>query len=190
MNKLNSVFAFVILLSVISLWSCEKSYQDILEEELESGVRYDSLFLGISMDMNRKSFYTHCWDLNNRGIVINGPSNLSVEYRLKNELKEPGYLRFYPKFEGDQISVMDVEFGYLDWAPWNQKLQVDSLMADVTGLLEKWYGNRDFIYLEDQEGRKVWVKLDGNRRIRLWKKDLRRIQGDITDMTEVKEVKK
>ncbi|MGB3464898.1 MAG: hypothetical protein WBA74_06505 [Cyclobacteriaceae bacterium] len=181
--------AILILIAIFS-WSCEKSYRDILNEELESGVRYDSLFLGITMDMNRKDFYAHCWELNNKGVVINGPSNLSVEYRLKEELKKPGYLRFYPQFENDKIKVMDMEFGYTDWAPWNESLKVDSLMYDVTRMLEKWYGNRDFIYLEDDENRKVWVKIDGNRRIRLWKKDLRRIQGEIIDVTSIKETGK
>ena len=99
-------------------------------------------------------------------------------------------MRFYPQFEDDDISTMDVEFGYNDWSPWNQELHIDSLVADVSGLLEKWYGQNEFINLKDTEGREVWVKIDGNRRIRLWKRDLRRVQVDIVDMTEVKEIKK
>lgn len=183
--------AILIVLLSCAIWSCEKSYQDIVDEELASGVRYDSVFLGIDLNMDRKEFYTHCWELNKQGKVINGPSNLSVEYRLvNNEMRDSAYLRFYPDFDGQEINKMDFEFGFLNWAPWNENLKIDSLLLDSRKLLYQWYSKNDFIYLEDDKNRKVWVKVDGNRRIRLWKADLRKVQGDIIDLTRIKEKNK
>ncbi|MEL6561177.1 MAG: hypothetical protein AAFQ94_23500 [Bacteroidota bacterium] len=185
-----SLGALMIILSC-TVWSCEKSYQDLVEAELASGIRYDSVFLGINLNMDRKEFYSHCWELNKEGKVINGPSNLSVEYRLvNNEMRDSAYLRFYPDFDGKEINKMDFEFGFLNWAPWNEDLKIDSLLLDSRKLLHKWYGKNDFIYLEGDQNKKVWVKVDGNRRIRLWKADLRKVQGDMIDLTRIKEKNK
>lgn len=189
-GKISLSAALLIVLSFL-IMSCEKSYQDVEEAELASGIRNDSVFLGINLNMDRKQFYAHCWELNKQGEVINGPSNLSVEYRLKNsELRDDAYLRFYPDFDGSEINKMDIEFGFLNWAPWNKNLEVDSLILDATNLLEKWYGMNEFMFLEDEKNRKVWVKVDGNRRIRIWKADVRKVQGDIMDLTRVKKEQK
>lgn len=186
-----SLGALLIIVLSCTICGCEKSYQDIVETELASGVRYDSVFLGINLNMDRKEFYAHCWELNKQGKVINGPSNLSVEYRLVNsEMRDSAYLRFYPDFDGKEINKMDFEFGFLNWAPWNENLKIDSLLLDSRKLLHKWYGKNDFIYLEGDQNKKVWVKVDGNRRIRLWKADLRKVQGDIIDLTRIKEKSK
>jgi len=163
-----------------------ESYNEVLKTELARGVRYDSIFLGINIDMTSKDFYALCWKLNKEGAVINGPGNLSVEYRVKEGMADPAYMRFYPDFEEEKIAKMDIEFGYLNWAPWNKSLSVDSLLLDAKNVMQSWYGDRDFMMIEDSKGsRKVWVKIDGNRRIRLWKADVRKVQGDIADLTKL-----
>ncbi len=183
--------ALLLITLSFSIMSCKKSYQEIEAAELATGIRNDSVFLGINLNMDRKEFYAHCWELNKQGKVINGPSNLSVEYRLKNsELRDSAYLRFYPDFDGKEINKMDIEFGFLNWAPWNKNLELDSLVLDASNLLEKWYGKNKFMFFEDDKNRKVWVKVDGNRRIRLWKADVRKVQGDITDLTKIKKAGK
>ena len=181
----------MLIIFSLSIISCEKSYQDVEEAELASGVRNDSVFLGINLNMEKKEFFAHCWKLNKQGKVINGPSNLSVEYRLNHgELRDLAYFRFYPDWDGKDINKMDFEFGFLNWAPWNKNLEVDSLILDARNLFQEWYGKNEFMYLEDKESRKVWVKVDGNRRIRLWKADVRKVQGDIIDLTRVKKTSK
>ncbi len=164
MNYRNYLGGLILLICSMLIISCEKSYQDIEAEELASGVRNDSVFLGIHLNMEKKEFFAHCWELNKQGKVINGPSNLSVEYRLnEGELRDSAYFRFYPDWDGREIEKMDFEFGYLNWAPWNKDLAADSLLLDARNILYKWYGKNEFIYLEGDQNKKVWVKVDGNR---------------------------
>ncbi len=176
----------LIVLLTAGLGSCQDShqrYQEQLEVQLASGERYDSLFLSLHFGMNQKEFYATCWELNRKGLLTQGPSNLSAEYDLNNgELNYPGHLRFYPQFHEDRIFNMPIEIVYEAFIPTDPRFSSDSLLPDVKELMEKWYGT-GFNYLEDDEGtRKVYVKVDGNRRIRIFKKDVSTVAVDITDM--------
>jgi hypothetical protein len=56
---------------LIGLASCGSSdireYEKLVDKELASNKRYDSIFLGIYLGMTNKDFYQHCWDLNKQG---------------------------------------------------------------------------------------------------------------------------
>lgn len=174
----------VFLISIIFYGCNQSEYQKMLSRELARNVRYDSLFLGISFGMDAKEFYTHCWKLNKQGLIMQGPSNLSVQYELhKPEMKSRTYMWFYPEFKENKVSRMPVEFSYEGWSPWNKELSTDTLLIEVKNLFEKWYGG-EFIMETNQAGDKtVWVRVDGNRRIRLYKKNISTVRGDFTDMT-------
>ena len=43
------------------------------------------LFLGVKFGMTSKEFYAHCWDLNRKKLITQGPSNNSVRYYLPTE---------------------------------------------------------------------------------------------------------
>ncbi|HMP99587.1 MAG TPA: hypothetical protein PKC24_07375 [Cyclobacteriaceae bacterium] len=178
------LFLFVIVFSM----SCHEQteYDRLLKSELARNVRYDSLFLGLHFDMSKKDFYTSCWEMNKQGLIIQGPGNLSVEYKLDStQLKSPAYMRFYPNFKNDKIHVMPVEFIYEAWAPWNQHLSADSLLLDVKNMFERWYGG-SFIYLEDESGNiKLWVKIDGNRRIRIYVKNISTVKAEFVNLLEI-----
>ena len=167
------------------LFSCVQKgpYQEMLDRELSSNVRADSIFLGFSFGMPRKEFYASCWEMNKEGILIQGPNNLSVQYYLDDELPMPAYMRFYPQFDDSgKIYSMPIEFLYETYAPWNKSTSSDSLILEVKNLFENWYGG-EFIKVVDQEGaRQVYVKMDGNRRIRIFKRDVAFVAADITDM--------
>ena len=79
-------------------------------------------FLGLYFGMPEKDFYMHCWKLNQKGLIKQGESNTTVEYQLKDELKYPAVMDFYPKFNQGKISEMPVMFKYKGWAPWNKTL--------------------------------------------------------------------
>ena len=74
---------------IISGCSPRSKYERRLKQELASGVRYDSLFMGLYFGMPEKEFYTHCWKLNIKGLIRQGESNTTVEYEIKDELKYP-----------------------------------------------------------------------------------------------------
>lgn len=156
----------------------------MLNRELASGVRHDSLFLGLTLGMDRKTFYTICWELNKKNRMTQGSNNLSARYFLNEGLKAPAYLDFYPNFVNDSIVEMPAIFSYKDWAPWNKSLGTDSLLTDVKNLLEKWYG-KGFIEIRNKTRGNVWVKVDGNRRIRFFKSEPKEVKMFITDMSKV-----
>jgi hypothetical protein len=175
------------ILMTLSLSGCYQSeYQKILKRELARNVRYDSLFLGLGFGMEAKQFYTHCWELNKKGLIMQGPSNLFVQYELHSpDVKSKTYMWFYPDFSDNKISKMRVEFSYEAYAPWNAELANDKLLEDIKNLFEKWYGGT-FIKETNKAGDKtVWVKVDGNRRIRLFIKNVSTVAGDFSDMTLV-----
>ncbi len=156
-------------------------YERRLKHELAGGIRYDSLFMGIYLGMPEKDFYVHCWKLNRRGLIRQGTNNTTVAYVLKNELKHPALMDFYPTFTDDKISEMPVRFAYAGWAPWNKELSSDNLQVDVLNWYKKIYG-RGFIEVRHPEKGTAYIKVNGNRRILIFKKDDLYVWALFTDM--------
>jgi len=173
-----------IALLVATLSSCTKKaeYEQWVEQELASGERQDSLFLGIKMGMTSKDFYAHCWELNKQGVIRQGSENMSVEYQLDDKLKHSATMNFYPNFHNNAIYEMPVTFKYTAWAPWNKELQADSLQAEVLQLMQGWYGEKFMNVTHPQHGT-AYVRVDGNRRISIFKKDDSRVVAMFTDLT-------
>lgn len=182
----------VFLLIALSMSACtqKSEYDKLVEKELATHVRQDSLFLGIRFDMDRKEFYAHCWELNKQGVFTQGVGNMSIQYNLEDELKFVGSMQFYPTFHDSSIYEMPVDFQYTEWALWNDEMSNDALLQDVRSLLERWYGG-EFIEVESNDGSmSILVKVDGNRRIRLFKKNVSTVRAVITDLTILNELKK
>ncbi|MDH4093123.1 MAG: hypothetical protein OEV24_21875 [Cyclobacteriaceae bacterium] len=154
-----------------------------------NGKNYDSLFLGISLGMEKQAFYDHCWELNRLKVFSQGPKNQEVQYMLKNELDAPVYMRFYPNFYRDKIVDMPVLFSYEAWAPWNKQYSADTLFVNILPLFKKWYGD-DFKLLEHPTMGKVYYKFDGKRRINLFIRDDQVVQAVFTDMELANERKR
>jgi hypothetical protein len=112
---------------------------------------------------------------------------MTVEYQLKDELKYPGTMDFYPEFLEGKISEMPVQFLYNGWAPWNKSLSADSLQAEVLKWYEKQYGG-GFIEVEHPKRGIAYVKIDGNRRISIFKGDEMHVWAIFTDMLVKKEL--
>ena len=184
MRKSVFVILFLALLSACNYFSDNgQKYSRLVKKELGKGVREDSMFLGIHLGMTSKEFYVHCWNLNKKGLITDGELNTAVKYKLKDELKYPAAMNFYPDFYEDKIAKMRVRFTYNEWAPWNKKMFADSLMPDVLTLYQKWYpkGN-PFLTLQDSVRGTIHVKVDGNRRIIIGKYDERVVMVDYSDL--------
>lgn len=179
-----SVFIFIILLAA---GACKSDYEKMVERELNSGVRHDSLFLGLYFGMTRDSFYEHCFGLNRQGLVTNGPQNNTVLYAIKG-YSQPIDMNFYPDFNRDKIWRMRVYFNYEAWAPWNKMLYAEKLVPETLDLLGKWYGP-GFLSLKTPEGKPLWVKMDGNRQLLLVIQDEKMLRVEISDMTNQPEAK-
>ena len=95
---------------------------------------------------------------------------------------------FYPKFMQGKIYEMPVEFEYMGWAPWNKKLSSDNLELDVLRWYEKVYGD-GFIEVKHPTRGIAFVKIDGNRRITIFKQDDLHVWAVFTDMLVKKDWK-
>ncbi len=184
--KMHITFKFIpfIALLVVFLTTCKQKsgYERLLESELASGERYDSLFLGLYLRMSSEEFYKHCWELNRQGLVRQGSRNTTVAYHLGDQLPHSAMMDFYPQFLTDRIVEMPVIFRYDAWSPWNRNLWADSLQQDVVKLLETWHGN-GFVKVEHPEKGVAYVKIDGNRRIVVATLDDQHVKVLYTDMS-------
>ena len=182
---------------IIAYTSCErdnsiKQYHRLVKSELASNKRVDSIFFDIKFGMTGKEFFAYCWKMNKKGLFTDGQSNTAVLYRLNhNELKYPASMNFYPELDKNQINKMMVTFQYDGWAPWNKHLFSDSLLLDVLQLYKKWYSKgNSFIEMKEPGKSTIYVKVDGNRRIVIGKKDDMVVKADYTNLfTEQKKDK-
>lgn len=159
-------------------------YQQVVKKEMSKDVQQNDIFFGISFGMTSKNFYTHCWNMNKKGLFTDGATNTSVLYKLKkNELKFPASMNFYPQFKDGKIHKMQVTYHYDGWAPWNRHLGSDSLLQDILQFYKKWYpGGQPFMQLNDKAKGIIYVKVDGNRRITIGKFDDMHVKADYTDL--------
>ena len=173
--------AIIIYAFIICGCSPKARYDRKLKHELASGVRYDSLFIGIYFGMPEKDFYLHCWKLNQKGLIQQGETNTTVLYELKNELRYPATMDFYPKFTEGRIYEIPVRFKYRGWAPWNKNLTADKLQLNVLKWYKKVYGE-GFIEVRHPQWGSAYVRIDGNRRISIFKENEMYVWAVFTDM--------
>jgi hypothetical protein len=169
-----------------------RKYQMLMERELENRQRNDSIFFGIHLGMSPKAFYTHCWEMNKKGLFTDGLNNTAVLYKLhQHEMSYNTDMNFYPDFYQDKLYKMKVVFQYVGWAPWNKKLYADKLMPEVLKLYKKWYPDGNpFISVHDKNRGTIYIKVDGNRRIIIGKHDDMQVKADYTDLLIAQQIKK
>lgn len=179
---------------LIGLASCGSSdireYEKLVDRELATKKRNDSIFQGIYLGMSNKDFYKHCWDKNKEGLFTNGAANSSVLWKMDTGFSHMVDINFYPDFHDNKIYKMWATFNYEAWAPWNKHLVSDSLRDEVLSLYKKWYGPQNFVELSDSVRGKIYVKVDGNRRITIGRYDEIYIKVDYTDLLVEKQLRK
>ena len=172
----------VLITAVLLLYSCKEKYDYYahVQEEMESGVRNDSLFLGYYLGMSQQDFYDHSWELNKQRKVKQGQFNRSVEYQITDQ-EERIQMNFFPTFENGAIANMPVVFTYTAWAPWNKELWSDKLILHVRDILEDWH-NIKFELVRDKNGTPCFVNVSGNRRIIINLQDDQKVNTVYSDM--------
>jgi hypothetical protein len=162
---------FVILFIAGCILGCkeseEKKYIRYEREQLAAGIRHDSLFFGLYLGMPHKEFRTYCFDMNLKGKFKQGGKKSQFWVQAKvDEMQYPAEINFYPNFTNEKISEMNAAVYYDNPVFKDGIFNKDSLLHDVLGLLDKWYGGETFkikspvFYKED-----LYVKVSGNRRI-------------------------
>jgi hypothetical protein len=171
------------------LTACKKEskLERTIRTEFESGVRSDSLFLGLRFGMTMQEFYNHCWDLNKQGIVKEGSRNMSVEYIFKDSLNNPITFDFYAHRDLDnegKIYQYNTSFFYSAWA-LNRRLYADKLIKMLVPILMEWYGgNEPFTIIKG--GKEHLFKIDGNRMIDLFIYDESTVVATFSDLSSEK----
>lgn len=182
MKRQSSISIVILFLSVI-FYQCQSKteYQKLVDSELATGIRNDSLFLGMYFGMSSEEFYKRCWELNKSGLIMEGGNNATVHYKIDG-LKEKGAFEFYPIFKDEKLQSMTGYVHYFAWAPWNRDLYAESLIEDFKELLETWYGV-GFILVPSPGTGKAYAHISGNRRIVLYYTKDERVEVLFTDLT-------
>ena len=78
-------FIILVIYLVLSAASCSDSskYRSLVERELAKEVRNDSLLQGIKFGMSRREFFSHCWELNKKGLFKAGAGNTTVFFEME-----------------------------------------------------------------------------------------------------------
>lgn len=164
--------ANIVFIALLFMVGCGGSeYSELVKREMASGVVYDSLLFDMKFGQHKQEFFQQCWQLNQRGVISNGPGNTTVKYPLPQKVEmDPAQsmtLLFFGDFDENNIMTgMDLQFYYNAWSIWNKKLQADQLIHVVKDSLKKWYPGNDFIRVPlKKDSTEIFVKVDGNRRI-------------------------
>jgi hypothetical protein len=145
-------------------------YKALERAELESGVRYDSLFKGFYFGMKHDKFRAYCYYKNTveHDFKMQGPNLTWLESEIK-EMSYPAAINFYPVFKEGVITEMDALIYYKNAVFKDRIFEKDSLLLDVLGLMKKWYG-KEFIKIESPDSYRedIYVSVHGNRRITVY----------------------
>lgn len=165
--------------------SQNKDLATIEKQELATGIRHDSLFMGLTFGMTEQEFFDFCWGMNKKGVFTEG-SGMSVEYQLgKKDFHYPIQMNFYPQFLNDKIKEMPMAFTYkgIDLSYPNEQTQ--KLLLDVKGLMEEWYGTSFFItpLPKGEKGQNAYAKVSGNRRVLIFSEKEYEVMVIVTDLT-------
>jgi hypothetical protein len=169
--RINKHFYLFIIL-ILGLSSCESEYSKLVKRELASDIKNDSLLLGLKFNQTKQDFFDICQDLNNQKLINQGPENRFAEYTFKgNNSKESSIqMLFYGIFDKQNIMTgLDIRFSYNAWSPWNKMLYADKLIPRINDTLQKWFPGNDFIKVNLKNlNSDVFVKVDGNRQIKMY----------------------
>lgn len=176
------LFFVLIVVAVVSCGGSESRYRLLVQRELASGKKVNELLFDVKFGMSRRDFYDYCWRMHQKDSFSDGGSVTSVLYKMKTQLKHPASMNFFPEFRQDSIYKLWAQVAYDAWAPWNRQQWSDSLLLDVVRLYSQWYPGNEFIELRDAKRGTIYVKVDGNRRIIIGRKDDYHVNIDYTNL--------
>jgi hypothetical protein len=189
---MKSVWILIVLMCTVLACQPKSEYDRVKERELSSGKVVEDLFLDLRFGMGRKEFFGTCWEHNKKGILTNGAHHLMVQYKPEMPSGKVADMFFYPQFEENKLYFMPMEFVYPAWFPGNEAYSNEKLFEDVVDLMGNWYGEGFFEVANKDRSIRAMVKIDGNRLIRIFKKDISSVRVEILDLRvkDISEMKK
>jgi hypothetical protein len=168
----------------------ESKYSKILKKELKSGKVYNDLIFDIKIGQTRDDFFKKCYELNQKKLITSGGRELYPEYIMypKDESNNSKKIKmsFFGIFDDDNIiKGLDLRFNYYTWSSWNKELSSDYLIEEIRDTLLLWFPGNNFFALDLENDEKfAYIKIDGNRRIRVYKIDAKDVAVKIEDISQ------
>ena len=182
---------YIIIILIFGLSACESKYSKLVKRELTSNVKNDSLLLGLKFNQTKQDFFDICQELNYKKLIKQGPENRFAEYTIKsNNSKESSIqMLFYGIFDKQNIMTgLNMRFSYNAWAPWNKNLYAEKLMPRIKDTIQKWFPGNTFIKINAKKlAQKVFVKVDGNRQIKMYTLNDKQVVVKIEDLDKKRE---
>ena len=178
----------LILFTFLQLTSCNfnSEYHNLVESEIKKGELNNNLILGFSFGMTKQQYYDRCSFLNKNKIITVGGYNFNPEQILTSTSKKTKKIKMsiVPNFEEkNNIDGLELRFNFLGWSNWNTDYQSGVLINQVKDSLIFWLPGNDFIDVNlDGIDEKIFVKVDGNRRIVLYRLDSKNVIAKINNL--------
>ena len=166
-----------------------QSYEDWMRQESQSGIRQDSLFLGFHFGMNKDTFFNRCRQYNKEGVLKDSGKHLRIVYNSERDFSRPVQWYFYPKFKNGVIWKMNMQCAYQSWTPWNKEVESSQLLPELLPYFEKTYGGK-FRKFENTAQQPFYVLVQGNRRIKVWIKDMQFVEVEFVNLPDDEAEKK
>ncbi len=191
MNFKKNKNKYFILVLIFTLMACESDYTKLVKKELATDVKNNSLIFGLKFNDTKQQFFETCMVLNRKKMISQGPSNHFAAFTMKAKEKNesPIKMLFYGMFNDKNIMTgLKMRFYYDAWAPWNKRLYAKELVPSIKDTLQKWFPGNDFMKINVKKlKRKVFVKIDGNRQIKMFVLNDKEISVKIEDLDKKSE---
>ena len=183
---------FLYILVFFLFLSCQKesNYSKILKRELESGKVYNDLIFDLKIGQTKDDYFNICYELNKKKLITSGGRELSPEYimypKKENKNSKKIKMSFFWIFDKyNIIKGLDLRFNYYTWSPWNKELHSNYLIEEIKDTLLLWFPGNNFFKLNlKKEKEFAYIKIDGNRRIRIYKVDAKDVAAKIEDISK------
>lgn len=184
-NKWNLIGVAVLILSFTSCQTSE--YTQLVKSELAKKTRFNEMIFGLKMGAPRQSFFDRCTQLNKEKKVTQGKGGIFVEYRMfpkdSSRIADVIEMQFYGIFKDSILTGMDMRFSYSGWSPWNEQYQPEKLMESLKDTLMTWFPGNSFLAIKlEEEKPNAWVKVDGNRQIKMYVQSKHQVAVKIEDL--------
>ncbi len=181
---------YLVLFCSLLFVACESEYSKVVKQELASGEIHEDLIFDMKLGITRKEFFAQCWTLNNQQKISQGPGNNYAKYfwdlDSMSEQSQKVEMLFYGIFDENKIMHgMDMKMSYSAWSPWNENFHSPKLMEALKKEYLKTYPGNPFMEIKIKGDKKAFVKIDGNRQIRMYALSNRNVAVKIEDLREV-----
>ncbi len=188
--RINKHF-YVLIVLIFTILSCESEYSKLVKREFATGVKNDSLLFGMKFNDTKQEFFTICQELNDKKLVTEGPQTRFVEYVMEADEKDGSSIQmlFYGIFNKENIMTgLNMQFSYNGWSIWNKKYFADALIPKLKDTLQKWFPGNEFITVDIKElNKEAFIKIDGNRQIKMITLDSKIVSVKIEDLDKKSE---